>query len=107
MPSDRATTRELGQGTATFLHQNIPNPFNPVTTIRFDLARSDQVSLRVYDAAGRQVRTLLDTSLPAGWNHRVTWNGLDENGRRVASGVYFYRLSAGDFSCTRKLVVLK
>jgi hypothetical protein len=92
---------------ATFLHQNTPNPFNPVTTIRFDLARSDQVLLRVYDAAGRQVRTLLDASLPAGWNHRVTWNGLDENGRRVASGVYFYRLSAGDFSCTRKLVVLK
>ncbi len=100
---DRASTLPR----TTVLRQNMPNPFNPVTTIRFDLARGGPVALRVYDVAGRRVRTLLDASLPAGWNHRVTWDGQDDNGRRVASGIYLYRLSAGDFDRTMKTVILK
>jgi len=105
-PTD-APDRVAALPRTTVLHQNVPNPFNPVTTIRFDLARASHVTLSVYDVVGRRVRTLLDASMPAGWDHRVTWNGQDENGRRVASGIYLYRLSAADFNRTMKLIVLK
>jgi hypothetical protein len=91
----------------TTLHQNTPNPFNPVTTIHFDLAREGHVSLHIYDVAGRLVRTLVDESLTAGFDHRATWNGLDDAGTHVASGVYFYRLVAADRTATRKMVVMK
>src|SRR5439155_3079340 len=93
--------------TVTALYQNVPNPFNPTTTIRFDLAQDGRVELRVFDVAGRQVRTLADGKVRAGSHHEVAWNGQDGAGRRVPSGVYFYRLVAGDFVATRKLVVLK
>jgi len=65
------------------------------------------VALRVYDVAGRLVRTLLDEERLAGRNQRVTWNGLDDQNRRVSSGVYFYRLEAEGVSLTRKMVVMK
>ncbi|MFQ5599308.1 MAG: FlgD immunoglobulin-like domain containing protein, partial [Candidatus Krumholzibacteriia bacterium] len=91
---------------ATRLHQNAPNPFNPTTEIRFDLARDGRVALRIYDVAGRRVRTLVDGQMPPGF-HASAWDGLDEAGRRVSSGVYFYRLEAGDVTATRKLVVMK
>jgi hypothetical protein len=91
----------------TALHPNVPNPFNPLTTIRFDLARPGRVELRIYDVAGHVVRTLVDGELPAGRGHAAGWNGQDDAGRRVASGVYFYRLAAGDFTSTRRLVLLK
>ncbi len=88
------------------LYQNVPNPFNPTTTIQFDLARDGEVTLRIFDVAGHQVRTLVHGKL-SGNRHQVTWNGLDDTGRRVSSGVYLYRLTAGDFAATRRLVVLK
>jgi hypothetical protein len=91
----------------TVLHQNTPNPFNPVTTIHFDLAQDGHVSLRIYDVAGRQVRTLINATMTAGFDHQATWNGLDDAGKRVSSGVYFYRLVAADLTATRKLVVMK
>ncbi len=91
----------------TALHQNVPNPFNPTTTIRFDLAATGQVKLRIYDVAGRLVRTLLDAPRPAGAAQSVTWDGLDDVGERASSGVYFYRLEAGTQSFTRKMVVMK
>jgi hypothetical protein len=90
----------------TALFQNAPNPFNPATTIRFDLAVESEVRLRIFDVAGHLVRTLVHGSLPR-QRHEVPWNGLDEQGQRVGSGIYFYRLEAGDFRATRKLVVLK
>jgi hypothetical protein len=89
------------------LYANVPNPFNPTTRIDFDLARDGHVRLRVFDVAGRLVRTLVDEDMHQGFRQSVTWNGLDENGLRVSSGVYLYRLEAGDFMATRKLVVLK
>jgi len=89
------------------LYQNVPNPFNPVTEIRFDLSQGGRVSLLIYDVAGRLVRTLLDQDLSAGRNHTVVWNGLDDQNTKVASGVYFYRLDAVDKSLTRKMVVMK
>jgi hypothetical protein len=90
----------------TVLHQNVPNPFNPTTTIRFDLAQAGRVELRVFDVAGRLVRTLASGVHEPG-RHTMVWNGLDTGGRRVASGVYFYRLDAPEFVATRKLVLLE
>jgi len=90
----------------TALHQNVPNPFNPTTTIQFDLATAGQVELQVFDVAGHLVRTLASGVQEAG-RHSVIWNGLDANGHRVGSGVYFYKLVAPEFSATRKLILLK
>jgi hypothetical protein len=89
------------------LYQNVPNPFNPMTEIRFDLSQSGHVSLRIYDVAGRLVRTLVDKDMSAGRNHTMVWNGLDDQNNKVASGVYFYRLNAVDKLLTKKMVVMK
>jgi hypothetical protein len=91
----------------TVLYPNVPNPFNPVTTIRFDLAHDGHVSLQVYDVAGRLVRRLLDAKLSAAAGLEARWNGLDDAGQRVASGVYFYRLVTADAAETRKMVLMK
>ena len=89
------------------LHANVPNPFNPITTIGYDVpAAGAQVNISVYDVAGRHVRTLIDEHRPAGV-FSVPWNGEDDRGQRVASGVYFYRMRAGDFVETKKMVLLK
>jgi hypothetical protein len=93
-------------GAVTALGTNYPNPFNPRTTIAFSLARRGVVSLAVYDVAGRRVRTLVDGSRDAG-PHTVAWDGRNDAGVSVASGVYFCKLVAGEFSDTRKLVLLK
>ena len=89
------------------LHPNVPNPFNPTTMIAFDLARTGHVRLDVFDVAGRSVRVLVDGEMLAGRGHRVSWNGLDTNGERVSTGLYFYRLVAGDLTATRKMIVVK
>jgi hypothetical protein len=83
------------------LCQNYPNPFNPATTISFSLPRKSFVSLKVFDALGREVAILLADELPAGTYARQ-WNAAG-----LASGVYFYRLQAGLFSETRKLILLR
>ncbi|MFQ6608307.1 MAG: choice-of-anchor D domain-containing protein [Fidelibacterota bacterium] len=88
------------------LHQNYPNPFNPVTTIRYDLPEVADVRLTVYDLLGREVLRLVDERQEAGYQS-VIWNGRDMLGREVATGVYIYRLTAGDFVMTRKLVLMK
>jgi hypothetical protein len=88
------------------LEPNRPNPFNPVTTIAYDLAHAGESRLVVYDVSGARVRELVDTKQPAG-RYAVSWDGRDDAGRSVASGVYFYRLTSGAFSQTRKMVLLK
>lgn len=98
---------ELDVPRQTTLFQNVPNPFNPTTQISFDLAQGGKVSLRIYDVAGRLVRTLIDKEMAAGRSHTVVWNGLDDQNGRVASGVYFYRLDAVGVSLTKKMVVMK
>jgi hypothetical protein len=90
----------------TELRQNQPNPFNPETAISFTLEKSARASVQIYAADGARVRTLLDEARGAG-THRVTWNGRDDNGQPVSSGIYFYRLTADKFSATRKMVLLK
>lgn len=88
------------------LFQNYPNPFNPTTNIRFSLPRSGHVRLDIYNILGRRVRTLVDEALLAG-HKLVTWDGKDENGNDVSSGIYFYRLQTGNFSQARKMILLK
>lgn len=92
--------------TATALYQNYPNPFNPATQIRYALKQDSDVKLAVYDVLGRQIAVLVDGKQTAG-NRSVTWNGVDGEGTQVSSGVYFYRLVAGDFVQTRKMVLLR
>jgi subtilisin family serine protease len=86
--------------------QNYPNPFNPVTTIRFELSRPAHVRVDVFDAAGRRVSRLADGELESG-SHTAVWNGTDDNGTRVASGVYVYRVSAGGTVRSGTMVLLK
>jgi hypothetical protein len=88
------------------LRQNVPNPFNPITKIDFDLPAQTRTTLRVYDIAGREVRTLVDGVLNQG-AHSSTWDGKDNAGRDAASGVYFYRLDAAKETATRKMVLLR
>ncbi len=89
------------------LYPCAPNPFNPVTTIRFDVpAGASRVTIAVFDVTGRRVRTLFDR-VPSAGQRSVTWDGRDDRGQSVASGVYFYRMSAGVFAQTRKMVLLK
>ena len=89
------------------LAQNIPNPFNPITTIRYDVTVGGaDVSIVVFDVAGRVVRTLVNEHRGPGAGS-VQWNGDDDHGQRVASGVYFYRMRAGSFVDTKKMVLLK
>jgi hypothetical protein len=93
-------------GVSVSLGQNSPNPFNPTTTISFTLPAREQVTVSIYDANGRLVRTLLNESRDYG-THSVTWDGRDDAGSTVGSGVYFYRLSAGKYSESKKMVMLK
>ncbi len=91
----------------TALHQNQPNPFNPRTNIGFDLQQSsDRVDLSVYDLSGREVRRLIDGPRPAG-RHSVVWDGTDSQHRPLPSGVYLYRLTTGDQSLTRRMLLIK
>ncbi|MFA7057332.1 MAG: T9SS type A sorting domain-containing protein [Candidatus Cloacimonadales bacterium] len=83
-----------------------PNPFNPTTTISFNLTKQTQVRLSVYNIKGQIVETLINESLTAG-THEITWNGTNRNGSKVASGVYFYRISTDKTTITNKIVMLK
>ncbi len=88
------------------LHTAYPNPFNPTTTIRYDLPQASRVRLTIYDVMGRQVRTLLQGEQAAGYRS-VVWGGTDDRGQLVSSGVYLYRLQTGEFSLTKKMVLLR
>ncbi len=90
----------------TTLHQNRPNPFNPSTVIPFYLSEPAHVQLSIYDVRGKRVRTLLDANRSFG-KHEVMWNGRDNRGNPVSSGVYYYRLKTGQRILTKKLTLLK
>ena len=95
------------------LEQNYPNPFNPITTIRFTLSdarRNTQdarhTTLKISNLLGQEVRTLVDEEKEPGY-YSVTWDGRDNEGTEVTSGVYFYRLKSGEFIETRRMILLK
>jgi predicted CXXCH cytochrome family protein len=92
---------------ATFeLTQNYPNPFNPSTQIGFALPKALNVRVNIYDITGKLVRSLVNESYAAG-NYTATWDGQNLNGQQVASGVYIYRIEAGSFTSTKKMLMLK
>ncbi len=94
LPANRAPGRYA-------LEQNYPNPFNPTTTIRYELPHEGRVTLKVYSVLGQEVMTLVNNEQPAG---RYV---VELNGQTLATGVYFYRLQAGDFVQTRKVILVK
>lgn len=91
---------------AAELRQNYPNPFNPTTVIEFQISYGAYAELVIYDVAGRRIRELLNKKINAGI-HKIRWDGKSDRGSDVASGIYFCRLTVGELSQTRKLVVLK
>lgn len=95
-----------GVPTVFALRGNYPNPFNPMTTISFDLPRTSHVRLQIFDVAGRLVRTLIDETRPAA-SHTEIWDGTDNGGRGVASGTYYYQLSTDSRTATAKMLLLK
>jgi len=88
------------------LEQNFPNPFNPITTLRYDLPENSYVNVTVYDMLGRQVRTLVNTTQDAGFRS-VIWNATNDYGKPVSAGIYLYQIQAGEFVQTKKMVLLK
>jgi hypothetical protein len=103
-------TTGVGDGSAAarvMLHGNSPNPFNPVTLIQYELPTAGRVELGVYDLSGRLVRVLVDDEHLEAGRRTAPWNGRDDDGRSVASGVYFYRLEVGGEVLTRRMVLLK
>ena len=99
-------THDQGRPTSYVLHQNFPNPFNPSTTILYDLPRAEKVEVAVFDLLGKKIFTLKNQHQQAG-QHRVRWDGRDEKGLPVPSGVYVYRLRAGGQVQTRKMILLQ
>ena len=83
-----------------------PNPFNPETTIDFSVPVDGQVSINVFNTAGQLVATLVDNQFRTG-AYKATWDARDKQGEPVSSGVYFYRMEAGDFSATHSMTLLK
>ncbi|MDD2229504.1 MAG: choice-of-anchor J domain-containing protein, partial [Candidatus Cloacimonetes bacterium] len=91
---------------ATELTGNYPNPFNPETTISFNMKETAPVSLEIYNVKGQLVKTMLNGVQETG-NHSVVWNGKDNNGRAVSSGVYYYKMNTGKYSSTKKMIMMK
>ncbi len=91
---------------ATALMGNYPNPFNPTTEIRFALSEPGNVRIDVYNVKGEKVRTLVNGMMDATY-HTVTWNGNDDHNRTAGSGIYFYRMRAGKFTSTKKMILMK
>ena len=88
------------------LEQNYPNPFNPNTLIRYSVVKSSQVSLKIYDVLGREVKALVNQEQVNGI-YEANWNGDDNLGNKVSTGVYFYRIEAGDYIETKKMMLIK
>jgi hypothetical protein len=110
-PAFEGITVEFGDDAlnvpSTFeLHQNYPNPFNPSTTIMLDLPNPAHVRLDVFNVLGQSVKTLKDEQMDAGY-HPVEWNGTDNSGSPVATGIYFYKIQAGERIETKKMMLLK
>ena len=88
------------------LRQNHPNPFNPVTHISYDIIEPTKVTIRIYDLLGQSVKTLVNERKDVGF-YTTLWNGLDQSGATVASGVYIYRFETERFTATKKMLLLK
>jgi len=102
-----AVDNEIAQQPQVFeLAQNYPNPFNPETVINYRLGTGAAVTMKIYDLTGRVVKILVDDYQSAG-SHTLSWNGLSENGEKLASGMYIYRLTAGNKTIARQMILMK
>lgn len=90
----------------TGLGANYPNPFNPNTTLSYSIKERGHVKIDIYNLLGQKVKTLVNGVMTAG-AHTVSWNGMDDNRRPVASGVYFYKMQSGKYTNTRKMILMK
>jgi flagellar hook assembly protein FlgD len=99
---------ERGGGVPTeyALPQNFPNPFNPETWIKYQLPASAHVRLSIYNSLGQEVRRLVDYTQPAAY-HQVVWDGRNDAGNPLPSGIYFYRLETSKFTSIKKMVMMK
>ena len=88
------------------LMQNRPNPFNPMTSIAYSIPTEGHVTIEVFDVNGRKTTTLVDSRISCG-AHQVVWDGTDDGGNAVGSGVYFYRIESGESTSMRKMILLK
>ena len=107
----RVGTQVLGIGDEPIpevfaLHQNYPNPFNPTTQIRYDLPEDAMVSITIYDIMGRSIKSLVNTTQSAGYRS-VRWDATNGFGEPVSAGMYIYMIQAGQFTKTKKMVLLK
>jgi hypothetical protein len=105
--SGMSEDRESPGGRSASLDQNYPNPFNPATTIAYTLPVAGRVDLRIFDVSGRLIRVLRDNTPETSGRHEVLWDGRDTSGREVSSGVYFYRLTAGASTETKRTILLR
>lgn len=90
----------------TYLYQNFPNPFNPITTLKFKIQQKQHVRLEIFDINGKLIRKLIDNELYKG-SHEVLWDGKDKKGKQVSSGIYFYKLRSGRNYLTKKMTLLR
>ncbi|HHV37752.1 MAG TPA: T9SS type A sorting domain-containing protein [Candidatus Cloacimonetes bacterium] len=100
------SSEDLVSPFVTALQGNYPNPFNPTTMIKFSLKENSDVSLNIYNLKGQLVRKLVNKELAAG-NHQMLWDGKDTRGSSVSSGIYFYRMEAGSYKATQKMMLMK
>ena len=99
--------KEALQIPTTFeISSNYPNPFNPVTNIRYQLPEISDVKLVVYNLIGQKIRTLVDGQKNIGY-YNIQWDGLNDNGHQAATGIYIYRFEAGDFVKSQKMILMK
>lgn len=101
------TSAPLPVVTRPQLYQNVPNPFNPLTVIAYDLPTATRVDLKIFDVSGHLIRVLETGTLMGEGRHETPWNGLDDQGIKAASGLYFYQLEAGESRLTRRMVLMK
>jgi hypothetical protein len=88
------------------VYQNYPNPFNPVTTLRYGLPENSLVNITVYNLLGKQIKTLINKTQDAGYKS-ITWDATNDYGKPVSAGIYLYRIQAGKYISTKKIVLLK
>ena len=88
------------------LHQNNPNPFNPVTILRYDLPEDAMVNITIYDMMGRNIKTLINQTQDPGYKS-IIWDATNDQGQLVSAGIYLYQIQAGEYISTKKMVLLK
>jgi len=106
VPTNVRPGETIAAPSSLILYQNYPNPFNPETRIEYELPRPAKVIIKVVNLLGQEVRTLVDRDKPAGY-FEVLWDGKDNEGHRVSSGVYLYRMEAGDFVQIKRMLLLQ